>query len=678
MAGGENKNVPANIQGSLFEEDYLLRTLGMLAHSPDTALTELVANAWDAGAALVEIVIPDGNGQLMSVKDDGSGMTPEQFRQRWMTLGYDRVKHQGPSADFPSDRIDWSRRAFGRNGVGRHGLLCFADEYQVETVRDGQGGEFLVRTSEGKEPFVLAKQRLFKTKGHGTTLTVAVVRNLPEADRIRKVLSARFLHDPRFTVVVNGESVPLWEHSGLIDRTTLAVGGSTVEVFFIDSTRAARTTQHQGIAFWIGGRLLGVPSWILGLRAVMDGRTRIAKRHTVVVKADDFLDEVLPDWSGFKKSERVDRLCETVGGYVEGMFRLLSKERVNETTETVFRDNREAIESLQPLGRMGISEFVELYTEREPMVQVESLSIAVQAVIQMEKTRSGTALLEKISKLSEEDIEGLNRLLETWSVRDAATVLEEIDRRLIVAEALTRLSGDKKADELHTLHPLVTESRWLFGPEFDSPEYASNVSLTTAVRELFKKRATDTAFLNPRKRPDLLVLADASVSAVATEQFDDSNGLSTMREILLLELKRGHVEISRENLNQASDYVDDLLSSGLIDGSPRIRAFVIGHRINEKMQTVRTIGDPERGRVCVTTYNQLVRTAHKRLFRLRDQLSGRYQELSTPDLLTKVLNEPFQIPLQPQGASANQISPQAPDSSAAGKNGDRKEEHKQT
>src|ERR1019366_5075653 len=150
-----NKNVPANIQGSLFEEDYLLRTLGMLAHSPDTALTELVANAWDAGAALVEIVIPDGNGQLMSVKDDGSGMTPEQFRQRWMTLGYDRVKHQGPSADFPSDRIDWSRRAFGRNGVGRHGLLCFADEYQVETVRDGQGGEFLVRTSEGKEPFVL-------------------------------------------------------------------------------------------------------------------------------------------------------------------------------------------------------------------------------------------------------------------------------------------------------------------------------------------------------------------------------------------------------------------------------------------------------------------------------------------------------------------------------------------
>ena len=36
--------------GSLFEDDYLLRTLGRIAHEPEVALTELVANAWDAGA----------------------------------------------------------------------------------------------------------------------------------------------------------------------------------------------------------------------------------------------------------------------------------------------------------------------------------------------------------------------------------------------------------------------------------------------------------------------------------------------------------------------------------------------------------------------------------------------------------------------------------------------------
>ena len=38
-------------QGSLFEDDYLLRTLGDVVRLPDVALGELVANAWDAGAA---------------------------------------------------------------------------------------------------------------------------------------------------------------------------------------------------------------------------------------------------------------------------------------------------------------------------------------------------------------------------------------------------------------------------------------------------------------------------------------------------------------------------------------------------------------------------------------------------------------------------------------------------
>lgn len=43
------------VHGSLFEDDFLIRTLGNLASQPDIALTELVANAWDAGATEVEL-----------------------------------------------------------------------------------------------------------------------------------------------------------------------------------------------------------------------------------------------------------------------------------------------------------------------------------------------------------------------------------------------------------------------------------------------------------------------------------------------------------------------------------------------------------------------------------------------------------------------------------------------
>lgn len=57
--------------GSLFEENYLVRTLGRIAQDSEIALTELVANAWDAGASLVDLTIPPVNSLILTVEDDG-------------------------------------------------------------------------------------------------------------------------------------------------------------------------------------------------------------------------------------------------------------------------------------------------------------------------------------------------------------------------------------------------------------------------------------------------------------------------------------------------------------------------------------------------------------------------------------------------------------------------------
>lgn len=85
---------------SLFEEDYLVRTLGRIAHDPDIAITELVANAWDAGASKVDIIVPTEKNNALVITDDGHGMTDRQFKERWMMLGYNRIKHQGTVLSF--------------------------------------------------------------------------------------------------------------------------------------------------------------------------------------------------------------------------------------------------------------------------------------------------------------------------------------------------------------------------------------------------------------------------------------------------------------------------------------------------------------------------------------------------------------------------------------------------
>ena len=129
---------------------------------------------------------------------------------------------------------------------------------------------------------------------------------------------------------------------------------------------------------------------------------------------------------------------------------------------------------------------------------------------------------------------------------------------------------------------------------------------------------------------------------------DEQSGLVALSEILIVELKRGGAEISRDNVHQASDYVEDLLKSGLLDGAPRIRAYLVGHSINPKVEPNREIGGNP---VFVVTYNQLTRSAQKRLFRLRERLASRYAEVTGNDLLAKVLAEPTQLSIQCRDSS---------------------------
>ncbi|WP_445571820.1 ATP-binding protein [Pseudomonas sp. E102] len=84
-----------------------------------------MANAWDAGASKVNLFLPTELGGTLTVVDDGHGMTAKQFSKRWMTLRYNRLKHQSFKVEFPKGRSSKGRKAYGRNGVGRHELLCF-------------------------------------------------------------------------------------------------------------------------------------------------------------------------------------------------------------------------------------------------------------------------------------------------------------------------------------------------------------------------------------------------------------------------------------------------------------------------------------------------------------------------------------------------------------------------
>jgi len=396
------------LQTSMFEEDYLLRELGPVAHVPQVALTELVANAWDAGASSVKVVLPDGIGGTLTVEDNGHGMTPAQFKRRWMTLGYDRVKHQGPNVEFPAGRPARPRKAYGRNGVGRHGMLCFADEYEVETWRDGVLSTFTVGTESGPSPFVLRREDSGVRAGSGTRLSVQVERKLPDADEILTVLAARFVHDPEFEVRVNGVARTVAEIEGKVSQIKIPLADRrSATVIVIDSTLLNHSSVHQGIAFWVQHRLVGTPSWSVGQVASFDGRTRFARRYKVIVDTEGFDDHVERDWTGFQRTDAVRELYKATAEHVERVAHELAVEVVEESTADALSQNRTEFTSLGRGARLEVAEFTKAVAQAHPTISPDFLSTAVKAVINLEKSKSGAALLQKLSTLPPDDVAGL-------------------------------------------------------------------------------------------------------------------------------------------------------------------------------------------------------------------------------------------------------------------------------
>ncbi|MDR1646498.1 MAG: ATP-binding protein [Zoogloeaceae bacterium] len=629
-------------QTALFEEDYLLRELGQVAHVPQVALTELVANAWDAGAACVDLVLPSCIGGWLTVTDDGHGMTPEQFKMRWMTLGYDRAKHQGSKVEFPPGRTQRSRRAYGRNGVGRHGLLCFADEYEVKTWRDGVLATYIVGTESGPSPFVLRSEKIEEQQGNGTRLAVKVARKPPDVEEILTVLAARFVHDPEFEIRVNGSQRSFAELEGKVSEQKLELGqGRSATVIVIDSTRLNHSPIHQGIAFWVQRRLVGTPSWAVGQVANFDGRTRFARRYKIIVDTEGYESEVEPDWTAFRSSEAMRELYRVTAEHITKVAQDLAAEVVSETSEDALVQNRSELSTLGQGARLEVAEFTKAVAQVHPAMSPEFLATAVKAVIHLEKSKNGAALLQKLSTLPADDIKGLDKLLEEWTIKDALRVLDEIDNRISVIETIERLSNTPDTDELHTLHPLILRSRWLFGPEFESPEYCSNVTLKTIAKELFKNTHS-AKFINDRNRPDIVVLPEKTTwQMTGIESFAPVDAtLTRLERILVIELKKGGFVLTRNEVNQADGYVQDIAKSGAVSGSFHIHAWVVGQKIGAGVEKEKTLGNPVYGSVRATTFSTLVDTANKRLLKLRNLLSTRYEGFTTDQLLNRVLQQP--------------------------------------
>lgn len=563
-------------------------------------------------------------------------MTDEEFMKRWMVLSYNRQRHQGLNVVFPDNNEHGVRRAYGKNGVGRHGLLCFNDNYYISTWRNGTKNTYHITVSSGNAPFKILEHNCEQCEGHGTKIWTYSSTNTPNVTEMKEIISSRFLYDPNFKIIINGELIELTQHKGVIKTLERTIDNKFLKIFVVDSTKTALKSQQHGIAFWVRGRLVGKPSWVYGDTQFLDGRSKPAKRFTIIVQADALEDLVSPDWGSFLEIQNTKIFFSFFIPFMKEVISDILSEHIRETQEAIIEQERHVLFDLAPYEKRDVSLFIESVTRKNPMISQEFMSLAIDALVNIQKSQNGALLLGKLAKLDSNDLDELTNLLNNWDIKDILTVLREIDNRIIVIEAIDRLREDPSVDELHQLHPLILESRWLFGAEFDSPMYTTNKALTTVIKALFKEGDYDVNAVSfASKRPDVVCLAESTIGAVCSERTEkDCREILKPDNILIIELKKGGFEIGYKEKFQAEQYVRQIKKSSILHKESHIHAFVVGAKIGD----IDATSNNESGDINIVTFAQLVQTSKLKLFKLREKLQKRYDSMDNKSIVEKALS----------------------------------------
>lgn len=618
------KKKKPSISPNLFEvpfacaDRFLQDHAGQIITEPRTAILELIANAYDAGATEILIDWPEEKGQNLQVSDNGIGMTQDEFQKRWGKLCYDRLAEQGSEVLFPPGVKGLKRQAFGRSGKGRHAPFCFADSYEVISRRDGN--EFTVEVglaSVGPLPFEVKFISQRNVSGHGTTIKLERQRHRVELEELRQLIGSKFIVDPSLTIKVNGLAVELMSLEGRTTKVLNLEGHGEVTIHFIDSIEHHRSAKLRGISWWVNRRRIGEPSWdrLDEEGAYLDGRSEHAKKFSFIATADFLVPgtDIKADWSGFHATRVTEDLRRLVHSHVikeiDAQLHSTRRERKREA----IKNSRELVGELPSISRKAIGAFIDEVQEKCPTMSDRDLSRTVEILAKLEQSRAGYDLLAQLATCSSDDLDTWNNLMQQWTASNAEIVLDELDRRLKLISRMESLVESPHADELHDLQPLFERGLWIFGPEYEAVDFRSNRGLT----EIIGKFLGGADYKPPKKRPDFVVLPETSIGAYCADAYDAGGEISGIRKVALLELKRGGFCVTQKEADQAREYAKEIRKGGNVSASTEIVAYVLGATIETGLE--RTDYGNQLS-IIPMIYQTVLRKAHQRTFNLQKRL----------------------------------------------------------
>jgi hypothetical protein len=292
------------------------------------------------------------------------------------------------------------------------------------------------------------------------------------------------------------------------------------------------------------------------------------------------------------------------------------------------------VSKLSPIGRDRWAEFVDRVVDECPSISTNEVEQVANILAKLELSTSRYGLIHKLHEMPSGDLDQLDQILADWTVRTAKIALDEIQTRLKLIEELDSKLRNKALDEVADLQPLFERSLWVFGPEFESIEFTSNVGMTEVIRKVFGASSAGS-----RNRPDFVMVPDGSVGFYSRDAYDEAHEVDGVSRLVIAEIKRVGITIGMEQKSQAWKYVRELMDKGLLTKTSTVTCFVLGSKVDPNEVDDTTHGS--KVTVRAMSYETFVRRAERRMLGLRSKLR------SAPFMQGQDIDgRPEQMPLQ--------------------------------
>ena len=192
----------------------VLDSLGINLYSNAAAvLSELVANAYDADATLVDVDWKKKDGGKVVVSDDGAGMTVKDAEQALPQGRYKKRKEEGPNSER------FNRPYMGRKGIGKLSVFSIARTITVYSTKVGESNGLEIITADLEE--AIEQERAYHP------------REIPVPEQYQRqgtVLVLEDLKQKRSDLTASALKKRLARRFDVLDQTSRKDGGFYIEV----------------------------------------------------------------------------------------------------------------------------------------------------------------------------------------------------------------------------------------------------------------------------------------------------------------------------------------------------------------------------------------------------------------------------------------------------------------